>query len=385
MLLAKDPETPPTAICLTDIYHPNIERYSTAGCSNVCLNLFDEWQPDFSLQDVIQGLLFLLHNPEPDDALLTGFDADQYEENIAKQKAGITIEGCAMGEHEIGKALPADVESTDVIATHVEVLLEKIEQEAACGDDNDVTNDVTAGACAVNEGAKVDCDSPKCEEKDDVATGTRNSDTTSPEVTTSSPPVTSETDLGLYMATVTRVIADAEQSVPEVNNERTTDDIEKQIIPLEEDRTSTDSGVGCDILDTAAVDNDVTNVSKSLNDSCRGLSIRAYRRSQSLPNDYDKGLQGKPIFSFQSYNSTKYMNDNNIALLNAIELSLNDNDTSGDLATNATDNRITQETRNGNISEHYVSQRSTECQAVTELKPKLKWWNMCFPWLAKQK
>ena len=89
--MSEEPEIAPTVRCITDIYHPNIDRYSCLGTTNVCLNLFDEWQPDFGLQDVVQGLLFLLHNPAPGHALLDGFDPEKYEKNVAKNKEGLEI------------------------------------------------------------------------------------------------------------------------------------------------------------------------------------------------------------------------------------------------------------------------------------------------------
>ena len=125
---------------------------------NVCFNLFDEWQPDFGLQDVVQGLLFLLHNPEPEDPILGGFHLGNYEENVAKQKAGLEIEKCGVGEHAGVKALPEHVESTDVMAARVECLLEKLQEEDATADENDVT----AAACAMNESANLNFDSVVC-------------------------------------------------------------------------------------------------------------------------------------------------------------------------------------------------------------------------------
>ena len=391
----EDPYTPPTVRCLTDIYHPNIERYSSTGSTNVCLNLFSdgEWDGDFGLQDVIQGLLFLLHNPEPEDPLLTGFDAANFEENVAKQKAGLEIDGCVVGEHEIEKNLPGKVESTDNMAVKVEGLLEKLELEAACGDKDDVTNDVTAGACATDAinsestaaANEVNNDSSKCMEHEDGAAGTSVNPDPDNEVTTSD--VTTTADNDVAFASEATVSAGTEEPSPDANKDATID-MTDALEETGDDQTSTDSGVICDTRDTGAIVNNMDESlndeslnDESLNDPNRGLLTRAYRRSQSLPNDYEKEWKGKPVFcSCQSYEYGKDINDNNIALLNAIELTV---DTDADENSSKTDlnNRASQQLING--TGYYQPQLSSECQAIAESNPKPKWWTLCFPWLAK--
>ena len=425
--MSEEPEIAPTVRCISDIYHPNIDRYSCFECTNVCLNLFDdEWQPDFGLQDVVQGLLFLLHNPEPGHALLGGFDPENYDENVAKHKAGLLeIEDCDVSGLEDMKALPEHVESTDVMASRVEGLLEKLQEEDATADENDVT----VGACAMKESANLNFDSAACVDNenggatttsentnaDDEATlsdstnGVTASDSTN-EVTVSdstkemvvsdtvneliipessnevaisestnevtvSNPVNANNDAD-FSNTVTNS-AGTEQSLPKVNHDIVTDNPDKE---AEDDQTSTDSVVDCDSVDTATGTNHVV---ESLNDSHRGLT-HAYRRSKSLPNDYEKELKGNPIFcTCQSYDSTRDINDNNIVLLNAVELNIKENYTCKSLVTSDLDNRTSQQTPDTTLNGHYQSQRYTGCQVLTEQTLKTKWWAGCFPWLAK--
>ncbi|GAW83816.1 NEDD8-conjugating enzyme UBC12 [Plasmodium gonderi] len=57
------PITPPKIICLTKIFHPNIDERG-----NVCLNILKlEWNPIINLQMLILGLLLLLNEPSADD------------------------------------------------------------------------------------------------------------------------------------------------------------------------------------------------------------------------------------------------------------------------------------------------------------------------------
>ena len=70
---------------------------------------------------------------------------------MAKQKAGIEIKAYSGGKYQIEKNLPVLIESSEVMAAHVEALIEKMEQEAVCADEDDVTDDVTAGTGAATE------------------------------------------------------------------------------------------------------------------------------------------------------------------------------------------------------------------------------------------
>ena len=90
------PEKPPTVTFKSSIFHPNIGD----GYDNeiVCLNLLSEdWQMNNDLEDVVQGMLFLVKNPALDDALNPLFCEldDEFDESV-ENFAGLvrqTLEG----------------------------------------------------------------------------------------------------------------------------------------------------------------------------------------------------------------------------------------------------------------------------------------------------
>ena len=70
-LTRKFPFEPPQVTWLTDIFHPNIEPpQGMGGYGRVCLNLLDkDWTPMKHLPAIVEGLMYLLNNPNPEDAL----------------------------------------------------------------------------------------------------------------------------------------------------------------------------------------------------------------------------------------------------------------------------------------------------------------------------
>lgn len=91
----KKPTEAPEVRCLTQIYHPNIDTLEDDG--DLCLSLFEEWESHFGLEDVVQGLLFLLYNPNLEDALCPIFSPDMTQEefatNVKRSLNGEEIEG----------------------------------------------------------------------------------------------------------------------------------------------------------------------------------------------------------------------------------------------------------------------------------------------------
>ena len=91
------PYSPPVVHCMTEIYHPNIDFSDDSG--EVCLNLLDDlWTTDMTLEDVVQGLLFLLHHPNLEDPLSCLFTGGEDEEDFQRNvrlslKGGIDIDG----------------------------------------------------------------------------------------------------------------------------------------------------------------------------------------------------------------------------------------------------------------------------------------------------
>ena len=79
------PTSPPLVRCQTHIYHPNIDSYDSCD-GEVCLNLLDElWTSEMTLEDVVQGLLFLLYEPNLEDPLSSLFDGSEDEEDFKER------------------------------------------------------------------------------------------------------------------------------------------------------------------------------------------------------------------------------------------------------------------------------------------------------------
>ena len=96
------PDEHPDVICLTDIYHPNVD-IDVLDEHNICLNLFDEWNRSFGLEDCIQGLLFLLYQPNLSDPI-SGFfncniDWDTFEHNVQKSLNGECVDGYSFAKN----------------------------------------------------------------------------------------------------------------------------------------------------------------------------------------------------------------------------------------------------------------------------------------------
>ena len=109
------PSSPPAVHSLNPVYHPNIDWCDDLG--DVCLNLLDElWSPEMTLEDVVQGLLFLFHHPNLEDPLNPMFSGAESEEeflaNVRQSLRGDVIEGLDdTWDHP--RNLPDDYESED--------------------------------------------------------------------------------------------------------------------------------------------------------------------------------------------------------------------------------------------------------------------------------
>ncbi|CAF1642792.1 unnamed protein product, partial [Didymodactylos carnosus] len=84
------PVCQPLVSCLTQIYHPNIDTTYGNNHNNVCLSTLNDWEPTNTLDDVLQGLLFLFYEPNVDDPLTSNVsqDDDEFLTNVR-----VSIEG----------------------------------------------------------------------------------------------------------------------------------------------------------------------------------------------------------------------------------------------------------------------------------------------------
>lgn len=95
------PQKAPTVTCSTQIYHPNIDENG-----EICLNLFSEWAETNTLEDCIQGLLFLLYNPNLDDPLSPWFDPEfDTDLEVFAQNVRLSLEGGVVEGNEFERNL----------------------------------------------------------------------------------------------------------------------------------------------------------------------------------------------------------------------------------------------------------------------------------------
>ena len=106
------PTSPPAVHCQTQIYHPNIDWCDDQG--EVCLNLLDElWTQDMTLEDVVQGILFLLYNPNIEDPLSSMFTGTECEEEFL-ENVRMSLRGEEVDGVEFERNLPDGYESDSV-------------------------------------------------------------------------------------------------------------------------------------------------------------------------------------------------------------------------------------------------------------------------------
>ena len=94
------PVLQPNIKCITPIYHPNIDtmvRDDNDLISNVCVSILDDWRPVNGLDDCVQAILFLFHQPNTSDSLRMANDdiqEAQFLENVRVSLRGGFVEGC---------------------------------------------------------------------------------------------------------------------------------------------------------------------------------------------------------------------------------------------------------------------------------------------------
>ncbi|MCQ2820783.1 MAG: ubiquitin-conjugating enzyme E2 [archaeon] len=86
----KFPFNPPKVMCLTKIYHPNIDFQG-----NVCLNILkDDWRPTLTIATCIAGVYYLFTDPNPNDPLnheaanVMRDNINQFKENVKRSLRG---------------------------------------------------------------------------------------------------------------------------------------------------------------------------------------------------------------------------------------------------------------------------------------------------------
>jgi len=102
------PFIPPDVVCHTLIYHPNIDVNGI-----VCLNILVElWTPSVTLEDIVQGILFLFYNPnlkDPINGMFYGTESYTYYKcNVRK-----SLKGECVAHTVFERNLPEDFEESE--------------------------------------------------------------------------------------------------------------------------------------------------------------------------------------------------------------------------------------------------------------------------------
>ena len=141
------PKSAPSVTCATQIYHPNIDNDN----GEICLNLFSEWQETYTLEDCVQGLLFLLYNPNLDDPLSPLFDPefdnnyDDFAENVRRSLEGGEVDG-----YTFERNLVEEDKRTCTNDESIHCQTEKV-QSASQNDSTDGSDTASNGCEVVNE------------------------------------------------------------------------------------------------------------------------------------------------------------------------------------------------------------------------------------------
>lgn len=95
------PESQPIVSCLTPVYHPNIDTAYGNNQNNVCVSTLSDWDSgtNSTLEDLLQGLMFLFYSPNVDDPLTSNISTDP-EEFLANVR--ISIEGGTIEDFDTG-------------------------------------------------------------------------------------------------------------------------------------------------------------------------------------------------------------------------------------------------------------------------------------------
>ncbi|KAJ7381133.1 hypothetical protein OS493_004731 [Desmophyllum pertusum] len=169
------PQKAPHVTCTTDIYHPNIDN------GEICLNLFSEWAETNTLEDCVQGLLFLLYNPNLDDPLSPMFDPEDEDDlnlEVFAQNVRVSLEG---GEVE-GHAFERNIVDEDKVTGENSINCQVEErQEATNGEvelvdaDNGALNEIqfveenTTDSNAAEDDTTMELNTSATEATEDIA------------------------------------------------------------------------------------------------------------------------------------------------------------------------------------------------------------------------
>lgn len=140
------PKDAPNVTCVTQIYHPNIDENG-----EICLNLFNEWVETNNLEDCVQGLLFLLYNPNLEDPLSPLFDPEQdndydtFAQNVRQSLEGGVVEGLSFERNLVEEDKNAGINDESTQCQKEDEAKQANKNDTLVGDEN-VDESTTEGA-----------------------------------------------------------------------------------------------------------------------------------------------------------------------------------------------------------------------------------------------
>ena len=140
------PKDAPNVTCVTQIYHPNIDENG-----EICLNLFNEWVETNNLEDCVQGLLFLLYNPNLEDPLSPLFDPEQdndydtFAQNVRQSLEGGVVEGLSFERNLVEEDKNAGINDESTQCQKEDEAKQADKNDTLVGDEN-VDESTTEGA-----------------------------------------------------------------------------------------------------------------------------------------------------------------------------------------------------------------------------------------------
>ena len=148
------PSVAPTVTCLKEVYHPNID-FDDDDPGVICLNLFEElWSEETTLEDVVQGLLFLFYHANIEDPLSLHFSGSETQEEF-ERNVRLSLRGKPVNDCFIPRLLPDDYESdfdNEDEETTTPVVKNKDSKEDSAEHDSDIDLSFLSGGKATSDG-----------------------------------------------------------------------------------------------------------------------------------------------------------------------------------------------------------------------------------------
>ncbi|XP_038045702.1 nedd8-conjugating enzyme UbcE2M-like [Patiria miniata] len=164
------PDRAPDVYCKTFVYHPNIDNVQCSG--DICLNMLDDehWSGSMTLEDVVQGILFLMHNPNLEDPLSVLFnpcmDEEEFENNVKCSLDGGMLEGFYFERNRVVRGEGGAITKDEVgVKEDGVVVADDVGGEKNAGDKNVITD-----AGKTKEGGVLIIDEGRVKERGDVTT-----------------------------------------------------------------------------------------------------------------------------------------------------------------------------------------------------------------------